>query len=219
MAILFKVFLIMHIIAGAIGLLTGIFNVVRIKGDKQHVLVGKVFFYAMLTASFSALVLSVLHPNYFLFMVGVFTAYMVGTGRRYIYLKMLNNNEQPKPIDRIITYTMMVAGVLFIGIGVFSLVQSNMFGIVFITFGFLGLRFVGQDLKNYRGHSQIRNYWLIAHLQRMTGGFIAALTAFLVVNSKFLPTQIPGVVYWLLPTAIFTPFIIKWSKKFAVQKK
>jgi uncharacterized membrane protein YbaN (DUF454 family) len=52
----------------------------------------------------------------------------------------------------------------------------------------------------------------------MTGGFIAALTAFLVVNAKYFPEQIPGFVYWLLPTIIFTPLIITWSSKYEVKK-
>lgn len=219
MPIIFKFFLFLHIVAGSIGLLTGLFNVVRIKGDRQHVLVGKVFFYAMLIAAVSALVLSIIHPNYFLFMVGVFTAYMVGTGRRYLYLKMLSSNEPPRQFDRVISYAMLVAAVLFIGIGAYNLIKSNLFGLVFVTFGVLGLRFVRQDFKNYKGESPNRNYWLLAHLQRMTGGFIAALTAFLVVNIKYLPVKIPGVLFWLLPTIIFTPFIIGWSKKLAVKRK
>jgi len=82
-----------------------------------------------------------------------------------------------------------------------------------VTFGLLGLLFVRQDFQNYRGKAKAKNYWLLAHLQRMTGAFIAALTAFLVVNAQHLPNQIPGFIYWLLPTLIFTPLIISWSRK------
>jgi hypothetical protein len=62
-----------------------------------------------------------------------------------------------------------------------------------------------------------KNYWLLAHLQRMTGGYIAATTAFLVVNAQYSPVVLPSVVVWLLPTVILTPLTIAFSKKYKVK--
>src|SRR6187549_2946436 len=103
MDILFKTFLILHIIGGSVGLFTGTINLVRRKGDNKHKLTGKIFAIGMLTAGFSSLALSILHPNYFLFMVGAFTIYLVGTGSRYVHLKMLGRDQRPTPLDWIIT--------------------------------------------------------------------------------------------------------------------
>ncbi|HMQ69028.1 MAG TPA: DUF2306 domain-containing protein [Ignavibacteria bacterium] len=217
MDILFKIFLTLHIMGGSVGLFTGTINLVRKKGDKKHKLTGKIFTWGMLTAGFSALVLSVMHPNYFLFMVGVFTIYMVGTGYRYIYIKLLGSDRRPAIIDRIITASMLLAGLLFIGLGIKNLIAQNYFGIVFIVFGGVGLSFVKSDFDNYKGKAKTKNYWLLAHLQRMTGAYIAATTAFLVVNAKYSPVELPGVVVWLLPTAILTPLIISWSRKYEVK--
>ncbi|MBI1192561.1 MAG: DUF2306 domain-containing protein [Bacteroidetes bacterium] len=213
METIFQIFLILHIAGGAVGLLSGLVNVVRKKGDKNHVKVGKLFFFSMLTAGLSSLVLAILHPNHFLFMVGVFTLYMVSTGNRYLSLKQLRKGQKPKPIDWIITIIMLLAGLVFIALGTINLINANFFGLVFVTFGALGMLFVRQDFQNYRGKAKALNYWLLAHLQRMIGAFIAALTAFLVVNAQHLPNQIPGFLYWLLPTLIFTPLIISWSRK------
>jgi uncharacterized membrane protein len=218
MNIIFNIFLLLHIVGGSVGLLSGMLNIIRKKGDKNHKLTGKIFFVSMLTAGASSLVLSFLHPNYFLFVVGVFTLYMVGSGQRY-----LKHKQQYKPdskrIEWAMTILMLLAGLLFIGMGILTIIKSNLFGIVFITFGSIGLLFVRQDFKNYFDKTTIKNYWLIGHLQRMTGGFIAALTAFLVVNAKYFPEQIPSFVYWLLPTIILTPLIIKWSRKYEVKKR
>lgn len=217
MDILFIILLTLHVMGGSVGLLTGTINLVRHKGDKKHRLIGKVFAVSMLTAGFSSLALSIIHPNYFLFMIGVFTIYLVGTGNRYIYLKMLGSDQRATIIDWAITLTMLLAGLLFIGLGIRSLLAQNSFGIVFIVFGALGLRFVQTDFKNYRGSYKEANYWLLAHLQRMTAGYIAAITAFLVVNLKYSPIVLPSAVVWLLPTAILAPLIIAWTRKYKVK--
>jgi uncharacterized membrane protein len=219
MDILFNTFLTLHIIGGSVGLFTGTINLVRKKGDKNHKLIGKIFTYSMLTAGFSSFALSILHPNYFLFMIGVFTIYLVGTGYRYIYLKMLGSEQRPTILDWTITIGMLMAGLLFIGIGIRHLLAQNNMGIVFIVFGVLGLRSVKTDFDNYKGKLKAKNYWLLAHLQRMTGGYIAAITAFLVVNAKYSPVVLPSVLVWLLPTVILTPLIIAWTKKYKVKIK
>lgn len=218
METIFRIFLTIHIIGGGLGLLSGILNMIAKKGDSRHRIVGNIFFFSMLTAGLSSLVLSTINPSLFMFMVGIFTVYMVGTGKRYLHLKMLNQKQKPKIIDWSLTIGMMLAGILFMGLGVLSLLKSNLFGLVFITFGFLGLLFVRHDFKNYTGKSHLLNYWLSEHLQRMIGAFIASTTAFLVVNAKYLPESIPLILYWLLPTIIFTPLIIKWANKYEVKK-
>lgn len=168
----------------------------------------------MLTAGFSAFVLSILHPNYFLFMVGVFTLYLVGTGYRYIHIKMSGSDQRPTITDWAISLCMMLAGILFVGLGIRLILSQQNFGIVFIVFGLIGLRFVKIDFTNYKGKWKEKNYWLLSHLQRMTGGYIASLTAFLVVNAKYSPIVLPSILVWLLPTVILTPLIIVWSRKY-----
>ncbi|MBL0316804.1 MAG: hypothetical protein IPP69_13985 [Flavobacteriales bacterium] len=215
MDLIFKTFLFLHIVGGSLGLLTGMMNMLRKKGDKNHKRTG--IFIAMITAGVSSLALASLHPNYFLFMVGVFTLYMVLSGQRYLKHQQQNNIDA-KGIEWTITILMLCASLLFIGMGIFSISKSNLFGLVFVTFGSLGILFVRQDFQNYQDKSPLKNYWLIGHLQRMIGGFIAALTAFLVVNAKLFPDQIPGYLIWLLPSALLTPLIIKWSRQYRINK-
>lgn len=210
---IFKVFLVLHIIGGSLGLLSGLCNIIRKKGDRNHKLVGKVFFMSMLTAGISSLILSSLHPNSFLFIVGVFTLYMICSGQRCLKHKQVDKFKLGF-IDWAITICMLIAGLMFVGTGVLGLIKSNLFGIVYIVFGSLGSLFVWQDYNNYTKKSKIKNYWLLAHLQRMIGSFIASLTAFLVVNAKYFPDLIPSYVYWLLPTVIFVPLIIQWSNRY-----
>jgi len=213
MDVLFKTLLGLHIAAGTIGLLTGTINIIGKKGGKTHRIVGQAFLYSMLTVSASAFVLSVLHPNYFLFIVGVFTLYMVCSGTRYMYLKNLSKGQRPKRIDWLLTSFMLFFGLAFLIFGVYHLIHKNTFGIVFVVFGTIGLRFVRTDFRNFSGKAEATNAWLLAHIQRMTGAYIAALTAFLVVNN----TAMPGYIAWLLPSLFFVPLIVIWVRKYKVR--
>lgn len=219
MEIAFSIILCIHIIGGVVGLLSGSFNMFTRKGHRLHRLIGRVFTWSMLSAGFSAIILSQWHPNVFLCMVGVFTIYMISTGNRYLRLKGFLNGQKPTLLDWCLTIVMLIGIVYFIWIGVYHIIHNTYFGFVLITFACFSLVFVIADFRNYLGLTRIKNYWLLAHLQRMVGAYIASTTAFIVVNSSFLPTLVPGFVYWLLPSFLLTPLIIKWSRKVEVKVK
>jgi uncharacterized membrane protein len=215
---LFTILLTIHIIGGVLGLICGTINIIRKKGDKTHKLVGKGFLYGMLTAGAASFILAILHPSPFLFMVGVFSVYLVGSGQRYLSLKELNKGQKPLIIDYALSIFMFIAGIAFICIGISRLIDGNEFGIVYIVFAFLGLRFVHRDSNNFRGKVKYVNYWLMEHIGRMSGGFIASVTASLVVNGRYFPF-IPDALLWLLPTILIVPLIVSWSIKSAVKFK
>ncbi len=213
--LIFKILLVIHIIAGSVGLITGTINIARKKGDKLHKNVGLFFLYGMLINGFAGLLMTLIHSNPFLFIVGIFSIYMAATGQRYLSLKGLLKGEKAKNIDWILSSTMLLFGIGFVIYGILLLVSSNNFGIVLLVFGFISISMVYQDFKNYKGQNSIKNFWLLVHIQRMIGSYIAAATAFLVVNNTILP----GIVAWLLPTLILTPLIFKWSNKYKIVSK
>lgn len=209
---IFTALLITHILGGGISLVLGMVILAVKKGSKQHVLMGKTYFFAMLTAALVAIPMSCLHPNYFLFIIGFFTAYMLLTGKFYLKKK---KTDDVKALDWALTLLMLLFGIAFIALGSLNIAKSNYFGIVFIVFGSISFLFVVQDYRNFKGKSKIKNYWLTTHLQRMTGSYIASATAFLVVNNTILP----GIIAWLLPTLIIVPLIISWTRKYKIEKK
>jgi len=208
---LFNILLIIHVTGGSISLLLGSYILSTKKGDQRHKKIGKVFFYTMLTSALVSLPMSYLHSNYFLFIIGVFTIYMVLSGKRYLAIK---TPEQVSIYDWLLSAMMLIFGLLFILFGIIQLVKGVFFGVVFMVFGIIALSFVLQDYTNFRGKSKIKNTWLTSHLQRMTGSYIATSTAFLVVNNTILPP----VLAWMMPTIILTPLIVIWSKKNEVFK-
>jgi uncharacterized membrane protein len=211
----FTILLLIHIVSGSIGLITGTINLIRKKGDKLHKNFGFFFLSEMLINGVSGLLMSLIHFNFFLLIVGVFSIYMVSTGQRYLSLKTISPSQKALKIDWILSAGMFLFGIGFIIYGILLLLSSNNFGIVLLVFGFISISMAYQDFKNYQGRNSNKNFWLLVHIQRMMGSYIAAMTAFIVVNNTILP----GIVAWLLPTVIVTPLIFKWSRKYKIQTK
>jgi len=204
---LFNTLLVFHIAGGSIGLLTGSIVMMLKKGDKNHVRLGNIYFYSLLLSAIVSFPMSYLHSNWFLFIVGVFTSYMLLTGKSYLDKR---TSAEVKVTDWILAGTMLLFGLGFLGIGLLNVFKGVYFGIVLIVFGAISLSFVLQDWANFTGRARVKNFWLTTHLQRMIGSYIASATAFIVVNNHV----IPGVIAWLLPTIVLTPLIGIWTKKY-----
>lgn len=197
----------LHIAGGGLSLLLGACVLLTKKGGKLHKVLGSIYFYTMLLASLVALPMAYIHPNYFLFIIGVFTAYMLISGKRYLAIRKLSDVRK---MDWALTVVMLIFGLLFIALGIYNIISGNYFGTVFLVFGAISILFVYQDNQNFKGKSNIKNFWLTTHLQRMIGSYIASATAFLVVNNKVLP----GILVWLLPTIVIVPLIVRWTIKY-----
>lgn len=209
----FKVLLVIHIIAGSLGLFTGTINIIRKKGDKQHRLIGKFFYLGMIINAVAGFIMAIMHANVFLLIIAVFSFYMTATGQRILHLKRIDKGQEPKRIDWALTIMMILFATGFILYGLYLLAMDSNFGLVLLVFGFISMLMTRKDIAIYRGTIQFRNYWLLIHIQRMIGAYIASLTAFLVVNNTYLPP----IVAWLSPTVILTPLIIYWSRKNALK--
>lgn len=207
----FKYLLYVHIFSGSISLILGLIVMITKKGTKNHKLIGKIYYYSMLLAALVSFPMSYLHSDYFLFIVGVFTTYMLLTGKRYLVIKKISDI---KAVDWILTITMLIFGIAFIAFGIYKIINHNSFGTVLLVFGAISCLFVWRDKRNFEGLSKYKNFGLVTHIQRMVASYIATVTAFLVVNNRILP----DVVAWLLPTALLVPLLVKWVIKYKVKK-
>lgn len=211
----YTAFLIVHIIAGTIGLLTGPLAIVVKKGGWAHRKSGIVFFYTMLVVAATALVLGTLHHIPFLIAVGVFSAYMNLTGYRVLYQKQRGRVHQTNKLDRSISLIMLGCSLYFLLYGIYVLFMKDMFGLVFVFFAQGSLRMLWQDWKLFQQKDLEQNTWLKIHLTRMIGTCIAAYTAFSVVNSS----SRVSLVGWFLPALIGIPILIYWSRKVKIRKE
>jgi uncharacterized membrane protein len=207
---LFNIILALHIISGSLGLLLGTIIMLRKKGDRIHKLTGKIFTLAMVSTGLSALYLSFVHPNLFLFIVGIFTIYLSISGYRMIRLKKVHQGQKTQLFDTILSSVMFLCSLIFFYIAIKYLIAKVVFGIVFALFGMVSLRLCYIDYKVYTGKITDKMFGIKNHIGRMTGAYIAACTAFLVVNNTFLPP----VLAWSLPGIIGGIFINRSLRKF-----
>lgn len=216
MEIIRDINLIIHVAAGFTALVVGIFSFASRKGGKVHLLSGKIYVIAMLLVAVSSFILSLIRYNPFLFMVGVFTLHMTVTGYRGL-LKKRQKTQQAKLVDwLLIAFSATMAG--FMTIRAISQVSDGHMDFLPVVLTFSGILFVFifTDLRIYLGKKTMTaNDWLLYHIGRISGAYIATFTAFLVVNVQTDPAFIP----WLLPTVLGSPLISYFQRKYKVKKK
>lgn len=196
MALLITLLLIIHIAGGFTALISGFIAAITKKGDRAHRKTGKIYFWGMTTVFITAISLGVLKENWFLFMVGFFSYYMVVRGYRILYLKKLGAGQQATVFDWGIAVTAILFGAALI---IASLVQGLAgFNPVPFVFGCISIGFAIKDVQLFRKGPSSKQHWLYVHIAGMGGGYIATWTAFLVTNIHFLPP----VLVWLAPTVI-----------------
>lgn len=203
----YNIILGLHIAGGGAGLLAGTYVLFTKKGNERHRLVGNFFHWGMMIAGLTSIALSQMKPNFFLFMVGVFTLYMNHTGKRYLSYR--EKGQKPEWLDHAVTLTMFAVAIMFMIKGN-RILKTDSFGWVYVLFGFSSIMMTVADLRFAFKRERQPLEWLRFHLQRMIGTFIAALTAVLVVNVTFEPAY----ALWLAPTFLLTPLIMVWSRKY-----
>ncbi|WP_147678473.1 DUF2306 domain-containing protein [Algibacter pacificus] len=196
-----------HAFFGAVGLITGIGSVIVKKGSAIHKKMGKLFSVGMLISSLISLVITCLpqHENTFLFLIGLFTIYLVLAGNRALTFKLKREADWK---DKMISGTMLFFSVIMILNGIYGLFNEVNMSVLFLFFGSFGLFMSLQDFRFYRNPEKPKNIWLRLHIGKMIGALIASFTAFIVAG-----LGIGNIISWTLPTIIGTLYIVYWKRK------
>jgi uncharacterized membrane protein len=200
----------LHIAGGTVALLAGVGALVTNKGGLRHRQAGTVFLVSMGIVVGTVFVLLPLNPTPFrgiLTLVALFSGYLAFSGYRALSRKRPAQTEHP--VDRIAAVTVILA---CIGLSVWGLtwfLDGRSFGIVMLVFGGIGVAFGTIDIRFFQ--TSDTEEWMVNHLQRMIGAFIATVSAVSAVNL----TPVMGIAAWLWPTAVGVPLIYYWSKKYS----
>ena len=200
-----EILLPIHIFAGIVALLCAALAVSSEKGKKLHVLSGRAYFWGMVTIFLTAIPMSIISNNIFLFLVAVFSFYLAFAGMRFAR----NRKGIATVLDWLAVYLMIFSGIGMWILAAIYFLNSNTQYIVLLVFGFLAIALGYADFRSYKNNSATGKERISRHLTNMMGGTIAVITAVLVVNPPFEPEW----VWWLLPTVLITPVIFWWNSK------
>ena len=210
-----RILIYIHAAFGGVALLSGTVAMIAPKGKNIHKKAGKVFYYTMLVTGISALIVSMIPGNVspFLFIVGVFSTYFVISGYRALSYKRLKDPDKLRK-DKMLAFTMLLTGISMLGYAVYLFVSGNQAGWIMIAFGLVALNTARIDFKALKDIKTLRKKWLAMHINKIMGGYIAAFTAFIVVNNVMHP-----LLNWLLPGAIGAVYITYWLRKIKPKEK
>lgn len=201
---IFRILIIANAVLGGVSLLSGFVAAITKKGSRSHIISGRIFYYSLGSSILLSLIAANMpdHYNPFLFSVGIFSGYFILIGKRAIQYKLPTHVFNT---DRFIHIGMLMTCILMVLV---PLVITKSFHIVAGVFGLVGMIFAIRNLLDLRNTDQVRKNWLKIHIGNISGGYIASVTAFVVVNN-FLP----GVYNWFVPSLIGGIFIFYSIKK------
>jgi hypothetical protein len=211
----FQLFLAVHIVAGTVALAIAPLAMATIKGGLWHRRWGKIYFWAMAVVAGTAGVMCWLQSGLFLFLVAIFSFYLCLTG--YTVLQRKRPEQRAGLLDWLSAVIMLAAAgsLLWTGFG------SDRPGdrAVRLAFGGIGVLLSGREVWGFLKPPKDPRAWFYAHMTRFLAAYIATVTAFSVVNFKFLPYF----WRWMWPTMLGTVGITLWrvyyGRRFAKQRQ
>lgn len=202
----------LHVAGGAVALLTMLVPLSTQKGGALHRRGGRVYSWAMGLVAVTALLVGAVRLSagervpvtLFLTLLAIQAGGSVWAG-----LAALRDRG---PLDVAVAGTVAACGVAGTIYGV-AIRFPLLIGFGALTV-FLGVRAVQSARATLDKRGRV-----VAHLGSMIGASIATATAFLVVNAARLPAPIqelfPGWLFWVLPTAIGVPLLLRWSRRWS----
>ena len=201
-----KLFLGVHITAGASSFLLAPVALATGKGGKQHKRWGMVYLWSMGIVAATALPMALYRPVLFLALVAVFSFYLAFSGYRVLRLKNLARGGSAAPIDWVAAVLTFFASACLAAFGAFRPAWVQGFGIVSIVFGLIGMRASAREMWTFVSKPTEKMFWWYTHLGNFIGSYIAAWTAFSTVTLSHVFRH-AGIILWLWPTIIGVPAI------------
>jgi len=223
---MFRILLALHVAGGSAALVSMFIPMFTRKGGRTHVRAGWVFVAGMATVSMTALLLcgwrllfdarpEARTAALFLFYIAILLAAGVSTGVRVLQVNrrakaLRHSTAAVAPPFRAAIWDLGISSLLLatsIGMAAFGLATGTA---LFVAFSLIGLLSSAGQLR-YWLTTPTHMHWWFELMSSMLGSCIAAVTAFLVVNTERLGASPGSLLIWLGPTLVGTPVIAIWT--------
>jgi uncharacterized membrane protein len=218
LSLLHKSNIIIHVSAGSVSLLIGLFILLMKKGGKIHRISGRIFLWLLSVVILTGLLgVFLFRLNSFLLVITTLSGYMGFSGFRAVR----NRSNVPKALD-IIVALLALSSVLFFVWYFHSIGMIWSPVIIYSTVGYLILAVV-YDLGRYViSERSYQNLWLQEHILKLISAFSGLLSAFTGTvfpqfqpYSQFLPSVLGGFIAIIFMFNLWSKSRMNPSKKFA----
>lgn len=200
----------LHIAAGFTGFFVAPVALVVRKGGPAHRLWGRVFFWAMVVAGTTAIVMASIKGLTFLLLTGVFSLYLAQFGYRSLQHKGMGQSCAPGLYDWV---SVLLGLAVFVGTLGYGLL-SRPFNLAMVVFGGIGVFTTVRQVQGFhRPGPRPAGQWLRNHISGFVGAYIAAVSAFSATSLTFI--SFPFNFLW--PTLVFVPLLL-WLQRHYVPK-
>lgn len=198
-----SVLLAIHIAAGAVGLLSGLFSMASRKGARVHRQAGQVFFVSMLIMAGAGAIIAPFRETsrWTNTVAGVFTFYLVATA-------WAAARRRPGEVGRFEVIA-LIAPIGITAAALWLAVSVGGFQIVYIFTAVALIAAVG-DVRMIRAGGLTPNGRLARHLWRMGVAFTVSVMAFFVGQQEYLPKPVQGTILVGVPAFIALGATLFW---------
>ena len=197
-----SILLVFHIAAGSMSLLAAAVALVTAKGGRWHVGAGRVYAAGMTLVFVTAIPLAILASSTFLFLIALFSFYLVFAGWRFAR----NRARRAHPVDWVAVAVIAATGLCMWGYAVVLAIDGSSQWVTLVLFGAIAIALgIADGVFHWKQPGGQRR--VARHLTNMMAGTIATITAVTVVNVSMEPVWVP----WVLPTLVITPLIVWWN--------
>ncbi|WP_269713943.1 DUF2306 domain-containing protein [Caulobacter sp. NIBR2454] len=197
------ILLAIHIAAGSVGLVSGLFSMTARKGARIHRLAGQAFFVSMLIMAGSGAILAPFRETgrWTNTIAGIFSFYLVATA-------WVAARRRPGQVGRF-EIAALAGPVAILAAAAWLAATVGGFQIVYI-FAALALIAAVGDLNMIRAGGLTPGGRLARHLWRMGVAFTLAILAFFVGQQEYLPKPIQGTVLVGVPAILALGATLFW---------
>ncbi|WP_258099863.1 hypothetical protein [Marinoscillum pacificum] len=205
-----------HATSGGIVLLLGLLNFINRTGNKNHVVTGRIYVGAMWWICLSAFIIIAFYRfSFFLMVIRVLTFYSSFVGVRVLRRRKSNSE---KWYDWLVSGLTAVFGLGLIGYAIAIFIQVGSFhwlGALSVLFGYFSMSSGIRDIRFFLSNRKREDlWWLSQHINAIGGSYVAAITAFVVQNSRLFMPDDYNWLAWVLPPALLTPVISGLAKRY-----
>jgi hypothetical protein len=198
----------LHIFAGFMGFFVAPVALAVRKGGEAHRRWGQVFFWAMLVAGGTAIIMASIKGLTFMLLTGIFSLYLAQFGYRSLYHRQLaQGRARPNRYD----WLSVLAGLgIFAGTLGYGL-WHRPFNLAMLVFGAIGFLTAVRQLRGFRSRGAWPpGQWLRNHISGFMGAYIASVSAFSATSLTFLPFPLN----FLWPVLVLVPLLFWMQRRY-----